>query len=148
MSNDSKALSNDSVWSLDSRNWKIIIQRYVAHSISIINVGAHYLILISCYLFSCLCNFHFFNHTTNKILSIGISIDSHKISGIGGHQVSGIGIDWNFGIGTSLQDILMKLRFDVFIGVQKAIIVMVHPHPNALGAETHDFGGNLLLRIL
>ena len=116
MSNDSKALSNDSVWSLDSRNWKIIIQRYVAHSISIINVGAHYLILISCYLFSCLCNFHFFNHTTNKILSIGIGIDSPKISGIGisigwhqtsgigigWHQVSGIGIGWNFGIGTSL----------------------------------------------
>ena len=40
----------------------------------------------------------------------------------------------------------MKLRFDVFIGVQKAIIVMVHPHPNALGAETHDFGGNFLFK--
>ena len=110
MSNDSKALSNDSVWSLDSRNWKIIIQRYVAHSISIINVGAHYLILISCYLFSCLCNFHFFNHTTNKILSIGISIgiDSPKISGIGisigWHQTSGIGISigWHQVSGISL----------------------------------------------
>ena len=122
MSNDSKALSNDSVWSLDSRNWKIIIQRYVVHSTSIINVKAHYLILISCYLFSCLCNFHFFNHTTNKILSIGISIgisiDSPKISGIcisivwhqtsgigtgiGWHQVSGIGIRWNFGTSTFL----------------------------------------------
>ena len=137
MSNDSKALSNDSVWSLDSRNWKIIIQRYVVHSTSIINVKAHYLILISCYLFSCLCNFHFFNHTTNKILSIGISIgiDSPKISGIGisigwhqtsgigigigWHQVSGIGIGigWNFGIGTSLVQTTIKICNEPFFVV-------------------------------
>ena len=72
--------------------------------------------------------FSFFNHTTNKILSIGISIgigiDSPKISGIGigisigWHQTSGIGtgigwhkvsgIGWNFGVGTSLIKIILE----------------------------------------
>ena len=47
VSNDSKVLINNSVWSLGYRTLKIIIQWYVVHSTSIINVKAHYLILFS-----------------------------------------------------------------------------------------------------